>query len=108
MLHGDEGSEGVVALDGEWDVARLGGLLPPLPLVRKRIEGGRGATILGPLPLAPFSVRGLRLRYPLGLVVDVLEPDGAGFRGRTLVLGRPVGSFSLRRRQPPGDGPQTV
>lgn len=94
MAGGDE-----ARLEGDWDVARVGGLLPPLPLVRKRIEGGRGVTTLGPLPLLPFRVDGGRLRYPLGLVVDVVEPSAEGFRGRTLVLGRAIGTFRMRRRQ---------
>lgn len=85
-------------LDGQWEVRRRGGLLPPMRRVRKLIEGDRGVTIAGRLRL-PFSVRGrsLRYRFPPGLV-DVLEPDGDGFRGRALFLGRELGRFTLRRR----------
>ncbi|MEX0674457.1 MAG: hypothetical protein WD067_06755 [Gaiellaceae bacterium] len=78
-------------LDGSWDVV-------PLPGVRKRIEGDRGWTLVGPLRV-PFDVRGLELhyRFPFGGVVDVLEPEGDGFRGRATLFGREVGRFRLRR-----------
>jgi hypothetical protein len=87
----------VAVLDGLWNVEREGGLLPPMVGVRKRIAGARGVTTLGPLRF-PFAVEGLRLRYrvPPGLV-DVLEPDADGFRGRAFVFGREVGRFTLRR-----------
>jgi hypothetical protein len=90
----------VARLDGEWEVERLGGALPPLPGMRKRIEGERGWTTVGPLPGLRFDVRGLELRYrsPFSAFVDVLEPDPAGFRGRATVFGREYGSFRLRRR----------
>jgi hypothetical protein len=86
-------------LDGEWNVARTGGLLPPLVGVRKRIRGGRGETALGSLPGVPFTVDGLALRYqaPFGGFVDVLEPDDDGFRGRATFRGREFGRFELRR-----------
>jgi hypothetical protein len=89
----------VSALDGEWDVKRLGGLLPPLVGVRKRISGSRGQTALGPLPGVPFDVDGLSLRYrpPFSDFVDVLEPDGEGYRGRATFRGREYGRFLLRR-----------
>lgn len=82
-------------LDGEWTVERIGGVLPPLGGVRKRIAGDRGVTTLGPLRF-PFVVNGLELRYrfPPGLV-DVLQPEGAGFLGRTRLLGRELGRFRL-------------
>ena len=86
-------------LDGVWRVEREGGLLPPLVGVTKRIRGMRGETRLGRLPGVPFAVDGLRLRYrgPLGGLVDVLEPDDDGFRGRATFLGREYGRFRLRR-----------
>jgi ferritin-like metal-binding protein YciE len=85
-------------LDGVWDVRRTGGALPPLYGVRKRIHGRRGETLFGPVPVT-FDVRGLELRYrlPLPGLVDVLEPDGAGYRGRTRLFGREIGQFELRR-----------
>jgi hypothetical protein len=85
----------VGVLDGEWEVERVSGALPPLGGVRKRIAGGRGVTTLGPLRF-PFNVNGLELRYrlPPGLV-DVLEPEGAGFLGRTRLFGRELGRFRL-------------
>jgi ferritin-like metal-binding protein YciE len=44
-------------------------------------------------------VRGRELRYrpPLHWLVDVLEPDGQGFRGRATAFGRTIGEFELRR-----------
>ena len=85
-------------LDGLWDVERLGGALPPLAGVRKRIAGDRGYTELGRVRV-PFGVEGRRLRYrpPLQALVDELEPDGEGFRGRATVAGREYGRFALRR-----------
>jgi ferritin-like metal-binding protein YciE len=86
-------------LDGIWEVRRLSGALPPMRGVRKRIHGSVGETVIGGGVRVPFEVRGLELRYraPFGFVVDVLEPDGDGFRGRTVVGGRTIGEFELRR-----------
>src|ERR1043166_831679 len=53
----------VPELDGEWNVERRGGLLPPLVGVRKRIHGNRGETTYGRLPGMPFDIVGLSLRY---------------------------------------------
>ena len=85
------------ALDGVWKVRRTGGALPPLFGMTKRIEGARGTTVLGPLRM-PFRVEGLTLRYdrPFRPLVDVLEPDGDGFRGRATLAGRTYGTFELR------------
>lgn len=84
-------------LDGEWDVKREGGLLPPMRSVRKHIEGDRGVTTAGRVRL-PFRVvgRSLRYRFPPGLV-DELEPDGEGFTGRAVLAGLEVGRFRLER-----------
>src|SRR5205085_7273296 len=89
---------GVGELDGLWDVQRTGGALPPLFGVRKRIHGRSGETLFGPVPVT-FEVRGLELRYrpPLPGLVDVLERDGEGYRGRTRLFGREIGQFDLRR-----------
>jgi hypothetical protein len=86
-------------LDGYWEVRRISGALPPLLGVRKRIDGTRGETIVIGGPGIPFEVRGNELRYraPLGFLVDVLEPAGAGFRGRATAFGRTYGEFELRR-----------
>ena len=86
-------------LDGEWTVRRVGGLLPPLAGVRKRISGARGVTTLGPLR-APFDVVGRELRYrgPLTRgIVDALEPEGEEWRGVTRYRGRRLGRFGMRR-----------
>ncbi len=85
-------------LDGVWEVKRTGGMLPPLVGVRKRIAGGRGHTLAGPVRV-PFRVEGLTLRYerPLSGLVDELTPEGNGFRGRATVAGHEYGTFELRR-----------
>jgi hypothetical protein len=82
----------VAGLDGEWKVV-------PLPGVRKRISGGHGWTTIGPVPGARFDVRGLELhyRFPFRGLVDVLEPDGDGYRGRATLFGRELGRFRLQR-----------
>jgi len=87
-------------LDGEWELQRLSGLLPPLAGMRKRIRGEDGATVLpGGLPV-PFAVVAHEPRYrpPFSMVVDVLEPDGDGWHGRATVFGRTVGEFRMSRR----------
>ncbi len=88
----------VEELDGVWKVERVGGALPPLVGVRKRIDGSRGVTAVGPLPGVPFRVEGLSLRYraPFSGFVDVLEHDGDGYRGRATFRGREYGRFRLR------------
>lgn len=90
-------------LDGEWDVERVSGALPPLFGIRKRIEGTRGETALGPLPGVPFDVHGLELRYrfPFRSFVDVLRADGDGFAGVATFRGREWARFRLRRRGDP-------
>ena len=77
-------------LDGDWKVE-------PLPGVTKRIQGDRGVTRVGPLPAAPFRVRGLELVYPGGFLVDRCIPDGDGFRLEATFRGRVWGRFRLRR-----------
>jgi hypothetical protein len=82
-----------LVLEGEWFVR-------PLPGVTKRIVGERGWTIVAGVVRLPFDVRGLELRYrgPLAGLVDVLEPDGDGYRGRATLFGRTVGAFRLVRK----------
>jgi hypothetical protein len=87
-------------LDGEWELQRLSGALPPLVGLRKRISGEHGTTVLpGGLPV-PFAVVAHELRYrpPFSMVVDVLEPDGDGWHGRATIFGRTVGEFRMSRR----------
>ena len=88
-------------LEGDWQVERTGGFLPPLIGVRKHIEGDRGWTSLGPLPGVPFDVVGSELRYrlPFKGFVDVVEASSDGYLGRAMVYGREVGTFRLLRRR---------
>jgi len=87
-------------LDVVWDVRRVSGALPPLLGVRKRIAGAHGETVLGGGPGLPFEVRGLELRYraPLSFLVDVLERDGDGYRGRATAFRRTYARFRRERR----------
>ena len=88
-------------LDGDWQVIRTGGFLPPLVAVRKRVTGDRGWTSLGPLPGAPFDVVGNEIRYRGAFRgwVDVVEPSSEGYLGRATFLGREIGTFRLVRRR---------
>jgi ferritin-like metal-binding protein YciE len=88
-------------LDGEWVVERVAGALPPMVGVEKRIRGTSGETRVGALARVRFDVRGreLHYRFPFQGVVDSLEPDNGGFAGRTIVAGREVGRFRMRRRE---------
>jgi hypothetical protein len=90
----------VSELEGDWDVRRLSGLLPPLAGIRKRISGDRGSTVVPGGIGVPFAVVGRELRYrpPFSMFVDVLEPDGDGWHGRATVFGRTVGEFRMSRR----------
>ena len=78
---------------------RVGGALPPMAGVTKVVHGRTGETRLAGAIRMPFEVRGLSLHYraPLAGLVDELEPDGAGYRGRATFRGREVGQFALRR-----------
>jgi hypothetical protein len=90
----------VSELDGEWELQRISGVLPPLAGLRKRIRGDRGATVLPGGLEVPFAVVGRELRYrpPFSMVVDVLEPDGDGWHGRATVFGRTIGEFRMTQR----------
>jgi ferritin-like metal-binding protein YciE len=85
-------------LDGTWSVERVSGALPPMVGVRKRIAGSTGETKVGRLPGVAFVVEGLALRYrgPLEGLVDHLEPDADGYRGRSVYRGRELGRFRMR------------
>src|SRR5947207_14840249 len=84
-------------LDGVWAIERVSGALPPLPGCVKRIHGSRGTTEFPHVPGLPFEVRGLELHYPLGLLVDSLEPQNGAYLGRATLLGRELGQFTMRR-----------
>jgi ferritin-like metal-binding protein YciE len=92
-------------LEGDWRVERLGGFLPPMTGVRKRIRGGRGETRIGPLPGWPFSIArragrvALIYRLPLPMLVDELWAGAGGsWLGRSTVGGRELGRFRMSRR----------
>jgi len=87
-------------LEGTWNVRRLGGFLPPLAGVEKRIRGSSGETAIGPFPGVPFDVEGLSLRYraPFRGFVDELVPDGDRYLGRATFRGQPFGRFALERQ----------
>jgi ferritin-like metal-binding protein YciE len=91
-----------VRLEGDWQIERLDGLLPPMAGVRKRIRGDRGATRFGPLIAWPFRVerRGERvvLVYwaPFSGLVDELEAAADGsILGRSVLGGRELGRFRM-------------
>jgi hypothetical protein len=84
-------------ISGRWRVERIDGLLPPAGL-RKRIGRGGGSTRLGPLPLAPFRVRGRTLEYRLLPIRDELTSAADGsWLGRGLLFGRQFCRFRLVR-----------
>ena len=87
-------------LDGEWEVRRVSGALPPLYFVRKRIDGSAGVTLLG-IVGAPFDVVGRELRYKGALsrgLVDTVEPGEDGWwDGVARYRGRLLGRFAMRR-----------
>jgi hypothetical protein len=65
-------------------------------IVRKRIEHGRGFTSAAGVRF-PFVVEGLSLRYPFGLV-DELVSDGAdAYFGTARLFGREIGTFRMTR-----------
>jgi hypothetical protein len=86
-------------LEGDWELRRLSGALPPLAGMRKQIRGDRGATVLPGGLRVPFAVVAHELRYrpPFSMFVDVLEPDGEGWHGRATVFGRTMGEFRMSR-----------
>jgi hypothetical protein len=87
----------MAGLEGTWRVERTGGVLPPFG-VSKRIEDGRGWTLVGGLPVAPFQVVGTTLIYRGWPVRDELEPatDGS-WTGRGILFGREFCRFRLVR-----------
>jgi hypothetical protein len=95
----------VIDLEGDWRVARMRGLLPPMFGVWKRIRGAQGETRLGPLPGIAFRIEeregGIALIYraPFSMFIDTLRPGPHGsWVGRTTVCGREFGCFRMSRR----------
>src|ERR687893_911615 len=91
-------------LEGDWQVDRLGGFLPPMVGVRKRIRGDRGETRVGDLPGWPFQVErreervALVYRPPFSAIVDELWREAKGsWLGRSTLGGREIGRFRMRR-----------
>jgi hypothetical protein len=86
------------ALAGSWRVERVSGIVPRG--LRKRIGDHGGWTLLGPLPVGYFRLRGSTLDYALWPVRDELtQMDDGTWLGRALVLGREFCRFRLVRRQ---------
>lgn len=76
-------------------VRREKGLLPPFG-IRKRIGDGKGWTLIGPVPVAPFKVKGHQLRYRLWPVRDELDQmDDGTWLGRGYIFGRKFCEFRL-------------
>ena len=95
----------VIDLEGDWRVARMSGLLPPMFGVWKRIRGPQGETRLGPLPGIAFRIEeregsiALIYRAPFSMFIDTLRPGPHGsWVGRTTVCGREFGRFRMSRR----------
>jgi hypothetical protein len=91
----------VTEFNGEWEVRRVSGLLPPLLGVRKRIAGAHGQTRVAGLAVS-FDVVGRELRYRgvFSGMVDELAPDGAGWLGVTRYRGRRLGRFRMDPLRP--------
>ena len=83
------------ALDGEWCVERVSGLLPARPRLRKRIRGVEGATHVGPLRLR-FAVRPHGDGVPL-LVARLRERSDGIWDGEAFLAGVPYCRFRLVR-----------
>ena len=91
---------GAGELEGVWDVRRTGGALPPMRgVVSKRIENGRGWTIAAGLRF-PFVVEELSLRYPFGLVDELVPSRPDEYSGTAILFGHTVGTFRMTRRGP--------
>jgi ferritin-like metal-binding protein YciE len=92
-------------LEGDWRVRRLGGLLPPMIGVRKRIRGDRGETRIGLLPGWPLRVERREGRVamiygpPFSALVDEVWAGAHGsWLGRSTLAGRELGRFRMHRR----------
>jgi ferritin-like metal-binding protein YciE len=91
-------------VEGDWRVERLGGFLPPMLGLRKRIRGDRGETRVGALPGWPFRVERREGRValvylpPLSAIVDELWTGAEGsWLGRSAFGGRELGRFRMIR-----------
>lgn len=91
-------------LQGEWRVERLGGLLPPMVGVHKRIRGERGETRIGPLLGVPFRLErreghvAMVYRPPFSVFVDELwAAEDGSWVGRSTLFGREFGRFRMTR-----------
>lgn len=65
-------------------------------IVRKRIENGRGWTSAAGVRL-PFVVEGLSLRYPVGLVDELVPAGPDAYDGTARLFGQQVGTFRMTR-----------
>jgi ferritin-like metal-binding protein YciE len=90
-------------VEGDWRVERLGGLLPPMVGIWKRIRGDRGETRVGLLPGPSFRVERREGRVALvyrppfsGLVDELWAVEDGSWLGRSL-LGGELGWFRMVR-----------
>lgn len=97
-------------LQGDWRVERVGGLLPPMIGVHKRIGGERGETRIGPLLGIPFRLErreghvALIYRPPFSMVVDELwAEEGGSWVGCSTLCGWKFGRFRMARGGDHGD-----
>ena len=91
-------------LEGDWRIERMGGALPPMVGVWKRIRGNSGQAWLGPLPVWPFRLEQregratLIYRRPFSLLVEELRPEADGsWLGYSTLGGREIGRFRMVR-----------
>jgi hypothetical protein len=93
-------------LEGDWQVERLGGLLPPMIGIWKRIHGDRGQTRIGPFwPGVPFRLVQRReghvelvYRPPLwGLVDELWAEADDSWLGRAMLGRLELGRFRMTR-----------
>src|SRR5919197_2815365 len=87
----------MATLDGRWKVRRESGLLPPFG-IGKRIRGGAGWTEVARMPLLPFRLDGLTLRYRDLPIRDELTVRADGTLGGVgYFLGWPFCRFRMER-----------
>lgn len=95
------------AFDGRWKVRREKGLLLPFG-IRKFITGDHGWTLLGPVPVAPFQIKGTQLLYKLWPIRDELHQRDGEWIGTGYIFGKKFCEFRLVPRGPEAAGQSRV